>query len=74
VGDNFLYILRKWRTISKYIYDFVGGEYDDSSIIKILASYYHHDYRFSYLMTKDGTEVDLVIERPGLTTLFIYLL
>ena len=36
-----------------------------------LASYYHHDYRFSYLMTKDGAEVDLVIERPGLATLFI---
>ncbi len=36
-----------------------------------LASYYHHDYRFSYLMTKDGAEVDLVVERPGLLPLFI---
>jgi Holliday junction resolvase-like predicted endonuclease len=25
----------------------------------------------SYLMTKDGAEVDLIVERPGLLTLFI---
>lgn len=38
---------------------------------KNLASYYHRDYKFSYLMTKDGAEVDLVVERPGKDILFI---
>jgi predicted AAA+ superfamily ATPase len=38
---------------------------------RYLADYYHPDYRFSYLSTKDGAEVDLVVERPGKTTLFI---
>jgi predicted AAA+ superfamily ATPase len=38
---------------------------------KALASYYHRDYRFSYLKTKDDAEVDLVVERPGLPALFI---
>jgi len=36
-----------------------------------LASYYHRDYRFSYLKTKDDAEIDLVVERPGLPLLFI---
>lgn len=36
-----------------------------------LAEYYHRDYRFSYLQTKDGAEIDLVIERPGKPILFI---
>lgn len=30
-----------------------------------LASYYYPEYRFSYLKTSDGVEVDLVVERPG---------
>jgi predicted AAA+ superfamily ATPase len=30
-----------------------------------LADIYQLDYRFSYLMTKDGAEVDLVVDRPG---------
>lgn len=38
---------------------------------KQLANYYYHEYRFSYLMTKDEAEIDLVIERPGLPLLFI---
>ena len=38
---------------------------------KQLASYYHRDYRFSYLKTKDDAEIDLVVERPGLPLLFI---
>jgi predicted AAA+ superfamily ATPase len=38
---------------------------------KQLASYYHRDYRFSYLKTKDDAGVDLVVERPGLPLLFI---
>jgi predicted AAA+ superfamily ATPase len=31
-----------------------------------LAEYKKKDYRFSYLRTKDGVEIDLIIERPGL--------
>lgn len=33
--------------------------------IQRLQSYGKKDYRFSYLRTKDGVEVDLIIERPG---------
>lgn len=36
-----------------------------------LASYYHPEYRFSYLKTKDDAEIDLIVERPGLPLLFI---
>lgn len=36
-----------------------------------LSSYYNNDYRFSYLMTKDDVEIDLVIERPGRPLLLI---
>ena len=36
-----------------------------------LSSYRQDDYRFSYYMTKDGVEIDLVVERPGQKTLFI---
>jgi predicted AAA+ superfamily ATPase len=38
---------------------------------KQLASYFHREYRFSYLRTKDDAEVDLIVERPGLPLLFI---
>ncbi|MFO1257760.1 MAG: ATP-binding protein [Gammaproteobacteria bacterium] len=38
---------------------------------KNLSSYYHRDYKFSYLSTKDGAEIDLVVERPGKAILFI---
>ncbi len=36
-----------------------------------LASYYNNDYRFSYLMTKDDVEIDLVVERPRKPLLLI---
>ena len=36
-----------------------------------LARYADLDYRFSYLSTKDGAEVDLVVARPGQPHLFI---
>lgn len=36
-----------------------------------LASYYHPDYKFSYLMTSSGVEIDLVVERPGKSKLLI---
>jgi predicted AAA+ superfamily ATPase len=38
---------------------------------KVLADNYYKEYRFSYLQTKDGAEIDLVVERPGLAMLFI---
>lgn len=36
-----------------------------------LASYYHPEFRFSYLRTKDDLEIDLIVERPGKPLLFI---
>jgi predicted AAA+ superfamily ATPase len=30
-----------------------------------LSDYRQNDFRFSYLRTKDGVEVDLIVERPG---------
>ncbi len=36
-----------------------------------LAHYYYPDYRFTYLKTKEGLEVDLLVERPGKKILFI---
>jgi len=30
-----------------------------------LAGYFRPDYRFSYLMTQEDVEIDLVVERPG---------
>ena len=35
------------------------------------SDYLKNDFRFSYLRTKDGAEVDLVIERPGKSTLLV---
>ena len=34
-------------------------------------AYNKKDYQFSYYMTKDGVEIDLVVERPGKPLLFI---
>ena len=36
-----------------------------------LANYCRYEYRFSYLMTGAGVEIDLVVERPGQNILFI---
>jgi predicted AAA+ superfamily ATPase len=36
-----------------------------------LAQYHHSEYRFSYFKTKDDAEIDLVVERPGMSPLFI---
>ncbi len=36
-----------------------------------LANYYELDFKFSYLMTGAGVEVDLVVERPGQPLLLI---
>lgn len=32
------------------------------------SHYLQNDFRFSYLKTKDGAEIDMIIERPGLPT------
>ncbi len=36
-----------------------------------LNSYQELDYQLSYLRTKDGVEIDLVIERPGASTMLV---
>ncbi|MBI4405552.1 MAG: ATP-binding protein [Deltaproteobacteria bacterium] len=36
-----------------------------------LNDYLRKDYRLSYLRTNDGAEIDLVVERPGATTVLI---
>lgn len=36
-----------------------------------LNDYYESRYKFSYFLTKDGAEVDLVIERPGKPILLV---
>lgn len=36
-----------------------------------LISYFHSEFRISYLKTKDDAEVDLIVERPGQKILFI---
>ncbi len=36
-----------------------------------LSDYYHLDYQFSYLSSKDGAEIDVVVDRPGQSHLFI---
>ncbi|MBU4484108.1 ATP-binding protein [bacterium] len=32
-----------------------------------LNTYFQKDFRFSYVTTKDGAEIDLIIERPGMS-------
>ena len=36
-----------------------------------LAEYYKKDFRLSFLMNKENAEIDLIVERPGQTTLAI---
>lgn len=50
------------------------GELFESFIITEsmkLATYHQKEYKFSYLMTSTGAEVDLVVERPAEKTLLI---
>jgi len=35
------------------------------------CGYFHQEYKLSYFQTKDGVEIDLVIERPAQHTLYI---
>ena len=50
-----------------------GDAFEHFIILQImqLASYYHPEYRFSYIRTKDDLEIDLVVERPGKRLLLI---
>ena len=50
-----------------------GRAFEHFVIVEIirLNSYYKKDYRFSYLNTKDGVEIDLIVERPGQTTVLV---
>lgn len=50
-----------------------GNAFEQYIITEImrLASYFRHQYRFSYLRTINDVEVDLIIERPGKSTLYI---
>lgn len=50
-----------------------GDAFEHFIILEIikLSSYFHPNYRFSYLRTKDDAEVDLIIDRPREKTLFI---
>jgi predicted AAA+ superfamily ATPase len=41
-----------------------------NEIIK-LNQYHKKDYKLSYLMTKDSVEIDLIIQRPGETTVLL---
>lgn len=53
--------------------DAYGNAFEHFIINQIicLASYFRKQYKFSYLRTANDVEVDLIIERPGQSTLFI---
>lgn len=50
-----------------------GNAFEQYIITEIirLSSYFRHQYRFSYMRTINDVEVDLIIERPGKSKLFI---
>jgi len=50
-----------------------GRAFEHLVILEIvrLSCYGRNDYRFSYLRTKDGAEIDLIIERPGNKTALV---
>lgn len=45
-----------------------GRSFEQAMFLEMyrLSSYQNKDYQISYLMTKDGLEIDFIIERPGL--------
>ena len=64
------------RTLSVQYTEFssaYGKAFEHFIIAEIMrfSSYNRNDFRFSYLRTRDGAEVDLVVERPGQKKLFI---
>lgn len=50
-----------------------GDVFEHFMILQIyqLISYFHPEYRLSYIRTKDDLEIDLVVERPGKALLLI---
>ena len=50
-----------------------GNLFESFVILEIirLNDYFEKHFQFSYLMTKDRVEVDLIIERPGKTTILV---
>lgn len=50
-----------------------GKAFEHLVIIEMmrLNHYYEKDYRMSYLRTKDQAEIDLIVERPGLSSVLI---
>jgi len=58
--------------VNEATYDY-GNTFEQFIILEILklADNFYPDYQFSYLKTHDGLEIDLVVERPGKTTLMI---
>jgi len=51
-------------------YDF-GEAFEHFIILEFikLSEYYRKDWKFFYLRTKDGVEIDLIVERPGQKTI-----
>ena len=58
--------------LSPGTYDF-GESFEHFIILEImkLAEYSRKSWKFFYLLTKDGAEIDLIIERPGRSALCI---
>ncbi|MCX6117643.1 MAG: AAA family ATPase [Proteobacteria bacterium] len=56
--------LRQFVTPGTYAYGFAFEHLVISEAMR-LNEYFKLDYRFSFFQTKDGGEIDLVIERPG---------
>ena len=50
-----------------------GNLFEQFVILEIirLNDYYEKHFKFSYLATKDGVEVDLIIERPGQSIILV---
>lgn len=55
---------------STHAYGNAFEHYIISEIVR-LASYFRHQYKFSYLRTISDVEVDLIIERPGKRTVYL---
>jgi predicted AAA+ superfamily ATPase len=51
----------------------IGPLFEHFIILELyrLNDYLRKDFRFSYVATQGGLEVDLVVERPGLPTVFV---
>ncbi|HLP16244.1 MAG TPA: AAA family ATPase [Bacteroidota bacterium] len=64
------------RTLTQEIYDgsySFGNAFEHIVILELLRlnDYFRCDYRFSFLRTAGGVEVDLVIDRPGKPVAFV---